>query len=193
MSAGSPSSDPRVLRGIAHPLRGRILEEVYATGSMRAADVAEALGIPANQASFHLRQLAKYGLVEPDPGAARDKRDRVWRPTSDAALRLDLKELEEAPGGRAAVALWARAGEARAHEVVREAFSLRRRKGTVTTITDSSLRLTKAEADELSAELDDVLSRWTKRTRGSRADGARTYLFFSALQPFPEQLQHGAD
>ena len=57
-------SDPRMLRGIAHPMRNRILEEMSAGGPMRAADVAERLGIPANQASFHLRQLAKYGLVE---------------------------------------------------------------------------------------------------------------------------------
>ena len=49
---------------------------------MRAADVAERLDIPANQASFHLRQLAKYGLVEEAPELARDGRDRVWRATS---------------------------------------------------------------------------------------------------------------
>ena len=72
-------SDPRMLRGIAHPMRNRILEEMSAGGPMRAADVAERLGIPANQASFHLRQLAKYGLVEEAPELARDGRDRVWR------------------------------------------------------------------------------------------------------------------
>ena len=48
-------------------------------GPLRAADVARELGIPANQASFHLRQLAKYGLVEEAPEEARDRRDRVWR------------------------------------------------------------------------------------------------------------------
>ena len=51
-------SDPRVLRAIAHPARTRILEEMSASGPVRAADVALALGSPANQASFHLRQLA---------------------------------------------------------------------------------------------------------------------------------------
>ncbi len=61
--------DPRVLRAIAHPVRNRILDRARArTGSLRAADIAAELGIPANQASFHLRQLAKYGLVEEDPG-----------------------------------------------------------------------------------------------------------------------------
>ena len=74
-----PLSDPRVLRAIAHPVRNRILDELGASGPTRAADIARELGIPANQASFHLRQLAKYGLVEEAPEEARDKRDRVWR------------------------------------------------------------------------------------------------------------------
>ena len=81
--APQPVHDPKVLRAIAHPVRNRILDELARTGPVRAADVARELGIPANQASFHLRQLAKYGLVEEDPDAARDKRDRVWRPTSE--------------------------------------------------------------------------------------------------------------
>jgi predicted ArsR family transcriptional regulator len=41
--------------------------------------IAKRTGVPANQASFHLRQLAKYGLVEVAPDAGRDNRDRVWR------------------------------------------------------------------------------------------------------------------
>ena len=94
--------DPRVLRAIAHPVRNRVLSELAATGAMRAADVARQLGIPANQASFHLRQLAKYGLVEEAPEEARDKRDRVWRATTTAALTVNLGELEKAPGGRTA-------------------------------------------------------------------------------------------
>jgi hypothetical protein len=33
-------TDVRMLRGIAHPMRNRILEEMSAGGPMRAADVA---------------------------------------------------------------------------------------------------------------------------------------------------------
>src|ERR1700752_1251514 len=85
--------DPQVLRAIAHPVRNRVLTELSAQGPMRAADVARELDIPANQASFHLRQLAKYGLVEEDPDAGRDKRDRVWRPTSADGVSINLTEL----------------------------------------------------------------------------------------------------
>src|SRR4051795_6603934 len=99
-SQGQPVHDPRILRAIAHPVRNRILTELTASGSMRAADLARELDIPANQASFHLRQLAKYGLVEEDPDAARDKRDRVWRPTSDDGVSINLTEIEKEPGGK---------------------------------------------------------------------------------------------
>src|SRR3954447_15327422 len=97
-----PMSDPRTLRAIAHPTRGRILDELGATGPMRAAVVGEALGIPPNQASFHLRQLAKYGLIQPAPEAARDKRDRVWRLPNERGFSLDVDDISKAPGGRAA-------------------------------------------------------------------------------------------
>lgn len=80
MPASQPLSDPRVLRAIAHPVRTRILDELSASGPVRAADVARELGIPANQASFHLRQLAKYGLVERVEGA--DAREKPWRATA---------------------------------------------------------------------------------------------------------------
>ncbi len=86
--------NPRVLRALAHPARSRILAELSATGRMRAADIARDLDIPANQASFHLRQLAKYGLVEEDPAAARDKRDRVWKLSAESDYVIELGEVE---------------------------------------------------------------------------------------------------
>src|SRR3954447_8057680 len=107
-SGSTEVHDPRVLRAIAHPLRARILGEVSAAGHLRAADVAEALGIPANQASFHLRQLAKYGLIEPAPEQARDGRDRVWKPVHEHGVNLELEQMEKGPGGKAAVAVFRR-------------------------------------------------------------------------------------
>ena len=72
--------DPKILRAIAHPTRNRILSELFAGGSLRAADIARLIDVPANQASFHLRQLAKYGLV-----------DQVgWRNMRDAVVGFDL-------------------------------------------------------------------------------------------------------
>src|SRR6478752_2321235 len=94
-----PLSDPRVLRAIAHPVRTRVLDELQAAGPARAADIARELGIPANQASFHLRQLAKYGLVEEAPEEARDKRDRVWRLVDPSGISFRTTDVMRQPGG----------------------------------------------------------------------------------------------
>jgi DNA-binding transcriptional ArsR family regulator len=177
--------DPRVLRAIAHPVRSRILDELYAAGTLRAADVARELGIPANQASFHLRQLAKYGLIEEAPDKKRDQRDRVWRPSAERGLHIELDKMVAEPAGKAAVTVW-RANSARwAHAVVEAAYRAGGDEDTLRTISDQSLKLTKDEAIELSQELDALLERWAERSR-TRGDDRRTYLLYSILQPYPE-------
>ncbi len=180
-----PMSDPRVLRAIAHPTRGRILDELQAAGPLRAADIGEALGIPANQASFHLRQLAKYGMIEPAPEAARDKRDRVWRAVEERGFRLDVKDIEAEPGGKAALSVFQRNKAAWAHRLVDEVFSFKQDKETFSAIVDQTMKLSKDEAAEFMGEIDAVLQTWSDRTRG-RSPERRTYVFYSIVQPYPE-------
>jgi len=177
--------DPRVLRALAHPTRGRILDELGATGPMRAADLGESLGIPANQASFHLRQLAKYGVIVPAPEAARDKRDRVWKLSSQRGFRLDVQDIEKQPGGRAAMSVFRQNKAAWAHRLVDEVWSLKRTKNTFNAIVDQSMKLTRDEAAEFMGEVDEVLARWADKTRGRSRD-RRTYVFYAMVQPYPE-------
>lgn len=180
--------DPRILRAIAHPARSRILHELEAAGPLRAADVARLLEMPANQASFHLRQLAKYGLVEPAPEEAHDRRDRVWRIVDERRFRMDIKEVRQTPGGAAAVKVWQRQAGAWAHQIVDEAYALADAPGAFRAITEQPVRLTRGEAMELADELDAVLERWAKRSRDPQSEDDRsTYLFFSILQPHPQR------
>lgn len=184
--ASTPVHDPRVLRAIAHPVRNRILTELTATGPARAADLAKDLGIPANQASFHLRQLAKYGIVQDAPEAARDRRDRVWKVTAEGGYTINLRELEAEPTTRAASAVWRSNFESWAHAVISAAMhTAGSSDGTVVKISDSALRLTDEEAQTMAQELDDVVATWADRTRG-RDPKRRTYLLMTALQPYPE-------
>lgn len=74
------------LRAMAHPLRLEIMERVGRRGTARAADLAADLGIPANSVSYHLRILARGGVIEEAPEAARDRRDRVWRLSQDSFM-----------------------------------------------------------------------------------------------------------
>jgi DNA-binding transcriptional ArsR family regulator len=184
--------DPSVLRAIAHPVRNRILSELAAQGPLRAADLAGELDIPANQASFHLRQLARYGLVEDDPGAARDRRDRVWKLTSPQGLHVDLVELERSPQGRAAATVFRRNAAQWGHVVVEQAYSPEREAGTHRSLTEIALRLTEEEARQVAQELNDVLDSWRRRTLG-RDPSRRTYLYFGVLQAHPGNVQPDPD
>src|SRR4051794_16261865 len=68
------------LRAYAHPLRLRLIGLLRAMGLMTATQAAARLGDTVPNCSFHLRQLAKYGLAERAPGA--DSRERPWRATA---------------------------------------------------------------------------------------------------------------
>ena len=184
--------DPTVLRAIAHPVRNRILGELSAQGPLRAADLSTELGVPANQASFHLRQLAKYGLVEEAVGEGRDRRDRVWRLVDDTGLNLDLRAMEQQPGGRAATAVFRSQSAAWAHALVDSAYGPTPSEDVQRTVIDQTVRLTRDEAQEMAREISDVLQRWTERTRG-RGTGRITYSALALLQPLPDHRAEGGD
>lgn len=184
-SRARPVHDPRLLRAIAHPLRNRILNELSAVGPMRASDVARELDVPANSASFHLRQLAKYGLVTEDAEAARDRRDRVWRLVDESGLALSLHEMEQEPGGKAAATVFRRTASTWAHVLIDQAYNAKRDPDVFRAVTEVPLRLTKEEARELEGEIEDLLNAWGQRTRG-KDPKRRTYVVFQVLGPYPE-------
>lgn len=181
--------DPTVLRAIAHPTRNRILGELSAAGPLRAADIARELGIPANRASFHLRQLAKYGLIEEDAAAARDKRDRVWRLSAEADLDVNLGAIEATPGGKTAAGVFRRSAQSWGHHIVDTALSGDRPPDTYRFTSEHSVKLTKAEAKELGEALHAVVEEWTERTRAEAAPDRRTYLLYTVLQPYPDLVE----
>src|SRR6266508_320332 len=73
-------TDPRALRALAHPTRLALVGLLRREGPLTATRAGEAIGETAASCSFHLRQLAKYGLVE-DAGGGRG-RERPWRATA---------------------------------------------------------------------------------------------------------------
>lgn len=80
----APVASPALLKALAHPVRQQIFRALTNRGHARATDLAEQLGLPANQISFHLRVLADAEIIEEAPEYARDKRDRVWTMKSAA-------------------------------------------------------------------------------------------------------------
>ncbi|MEV4417802.1 helix-turn-helix domain-containing protein [Catellatospora sp. NPDC049609] len=73
-------NDPVALRAYAHPLRMSLVGLLRREGPLTATQAAAVLGESVPSCSFHLRQLAKYGLVERAEGA--DAREKPWRATA---------------------------------------------------------------------------------------------------------------
>jgi len=71
---------PRALRAYAHPTRLTLMALLRRDGPQTATQAARATGESVASCSFHLRQMAKYGLVEPAGGGR--GREKPWRATA---------------------------------------------------------------------------------------------------------------
>src|SRR5436305_2491926 len=73
-------TDPRALRALAHPTRMKLVGLLRRHGPLTATQAGALLGEVPASASFHLRQLVKYGLVGEAPGGR--GRQRPWQATA---------------------------------------------------------------------------------------------------------------
>jgi DNA-binding transcriptional ArsR family regulator len=73
-------TDPRALRAVAHPTRLELLALLRRVGPLTATEAGERIGESPAGCSYHLRQLAKWDLVE-EAGGGRG-RARPWRATA---------------------------------------------------------------------------------------------------------------
>ncbi|WP_436762523.1 helix-turn-helix domain-containing protein [Streptosporangium sp. V21-05] len=95
-------TDPRVLKAVAHPLRGHLLGLLRVEGPATATELARKVGESSGSTSYHLRELARYGFIEEDP-ERRDARERRWR-ARHRYTAWSNAELVGTPEGREAAA-----------------------------------------------------------------------------------------
>src|ERR687893_2706589 len=69
--------EPETVRALAHPVRLELLTYLMANSPATASQCARAVGDTPSNCSYHLRALAKVGLVARDESA--DGRERPWR------------------------------------------------------------------------------------------------------------------
>lgn len=101
-----PSGDPTVigpeaLKGLAHPVRLRLLNELTTRGRATATQLAQALGESSGSTSYHLRQLFRHRLIAEDDTPA-PGRERYWRPLP-GGWTFPAHELAQQAGARPAV------------------------------------------------------------------------------------------
>lgn len=101
----APTRDDRAAELLRHPVRAALMELLHSRPTVTSTEAAQALGGSSGLHSFHLRQLARYRLIEPVPDAR--GRARPWRlarphaeqPT-DQSMHLLARGLEDESYGR---------------------------------------------------------------------------------------------
>jgi DNA-binding transcriptional ArsR family regulator len=70
-------NEPATVRALAHPVRLELMAYLVNHSPATASACARAVGDTPSNCSYHLRALAKVGLVAPD--GSTDGRERPWR------------------------------------------------------------------------------------------------------------------
>jgi DNA-binding transcriptional ArsR family regulator len=180
-------TDGAVLAALAHPLRVALLYQLNALGSRTASQCAQALGETPANCSYHLRQLAKAGLVARDE--AGNGRERPWRSVyTGLSLRpaLDDADPEVVTAARATRAALANAEIEEHARLARQYLRLEPRAAKawrdVAGVNSYSLRLTAGELDELVQALDAVIRPYIGLTRADPPEDAQpVHLDFKAF------------
>lgn len=152
--------DARSLRGLAHPLRMTILEQLTLDGPATSTGLAARLGENTGTVSWHLRHLAEHGFIEEETGRG-TRRERWWR-VVDQERSLDMADFRDDPETRGPLSVFL-------HEVVQQQFARVTRyltedwrgrwQGVGTISSRQDLRLTPDQLKALNAELQAVVER----------------------------------
>ncbi|MFI2432512.1 ArsR/SmtB family transcription factor [Streptomyces sp. NPDC018693] len=178
--------DARTLRGLAHPLRMRLLSALRRGGPATASQLAGKLGESSGATSYHLRQLAAYGFVEDAPEHGKG-RERWWK-AADEGVRFDEALLRDPdPAVRGAASLFM-------HEVATtHAQELSTYIGTLhewpedwfsaSDISDFTLRLTPELTGELNQKIHDLIESYRAQALPDGTPGAEQVRFHTHIFP----------
>jgi predicted ArsR family transcriptional regulator len=180
-------TDPRALRAVAHPTRLKLLGLLRREGPLTATQAGDRIGESPASCSFHLRQLAKWGLVEEAGGGT--GRQRPWRATAGghewASRGADAEQSE--------------AGDMLSRVAVDEWFEQaagwveRRREEPdewvdAASLGDQTIYVTAAELTELNARVAELIEPFVRRRedRDARPAGSRPVTFIQLDFPIDD-------
>jgi len=178
--------DAQTLRGIAHPLRLRLLNLLREDGPSTATRLAERTGESSGSTSYHLRQLALYGFVEEDPRTG--GRERWWRAVHRGNV-LEAEDIQAAPDEAEAYLRTVAAQYAdRVQRWLHRAPALLGIWDRAATLSDWRLRLTPAEGERFLTAFEALIAEYRRDDPGAPApeDAERVHVQLQ-LMPFVEE------
>ncbi|GAA3593624.1 ArsR/SmtB family transcription factor [Agrococcus terreus] len=176
------TSDPAVLRALAHPLRVEILAAIDDLGEATATQIAERIGDTPSNCSFHLRTLAKAGFIE---RAEAQGTSKPWKAVhKERDLRPDPNDPESVRSSGTIGALYVQ------HEADRMVRFLTTQAPEAVaawsvTVTTSSFWATPEELAALAEEVHHLADRFAGRSADPslRPAGSRKAYLFATVNP----------
>jgi predicted ArsR family transcriptional regulator len=163
-------------------MRLALLRYLMAVGPRTASACAEEVGASPTNISWHLRQLAKFGLVE--VCASSNRRERPWRATQ---VGIDFGALSDDPVVRQAQDSLIAADLAEERQLTQRFLDHRDEVPpdwmAEVRLDTFVLRVSQEEVRRLNAALDDLLRPYVSTAREDAPDDAR--LVFVGLRLFP--------
>jgi DNA-binding transcriptional ArsR family regulator len=176
--------EPEALDALAHPVRLELVNYLMSSGPATASACARAVGDTPSNCSYHLRTLAKVGLV--GEVASEDGRERPWEAL---VTGFDTGAEQGAPITPQEAKLMAVSVQRDQH-LLREYLARReevpRRWRRADVYRAYTLRLTPAELSQLSAKLDALIRPYIAATREDAPRGSA--LVELGLHAFPTDL-----
>ena len=180
--------DTRALKALARPDRLGILGILRFDGPETASGLARRMGLNSGATSYHLRQLARQGYIEPAEDIG-NRRDRWWRARADA-VGMDPAELE---GDAQEAALVMVAGLLSQHILLMQRAMARFPDQppdwqAATDVSDNTCSMTAAEAPAFKEEVMALLWSRMQQARASGpedAPGERKLIVMLHAFPFP--------
>ncbi|HZE40473.1 MAG TPA: metalloregulator ArsR/SmtB family transcription factor [Stackebrandtia sp.] len=178
-------SDPEVIRALGHPARTAVLDYLTQVDDATATECAELVGMSPSAMSYHLRVLARVGLVEQGPSRG-DGRERVWRRKVEsfkAAVDYDDRESMHL-AARAMSEAFLGVEDAKLRRWLDKLPGEPREWYEVGIMSQINLLVTAAEAAEVNRRLLEVVDEFKARTRrGTAPEGARPVSVLIRLFP----------
>jgi DNA-binding transcriptional ArsR family regulator len=164
--------DPRALRALAHPLRGRLLGVLRLDGPATATQLGYRLGESSGSTSYHLRQLAAYGFVEDMPGEGTG-RERWWR-ALHRSTHWETTDFLGDPAAREVVDELLLQQVDQRRRVLAAYIDQRRGRSEdwepAGSLNDYAMRMRPEDAVAMAAELTGVLARWSEAAEPPSTD-----------------------
>ena len=182
----SVTPDARTLRGLAHPVRVRLVGMLRHDGPSTATKLAERLGLSSAATSYHLRQLSAYGFIT-EADELGHGRERYWRAVHRMTT-FDMRASDDPEIAAEGEAFLRGVAELYIHNMLGyldERPTLSPEWQGASTLSDLVLRLTPAETEELMESIWRIVrsSRRADDPDAAAPDGARKVQV--QLQVFP--------